>query len=167
MWSEICLCQHSVRTSTGQYCSVVLTRASESLMQLNGHNAGPRWAVSRQLCRQVHFSSLQVGRLVPFTEIFHHSKCYNSVYSLWQWLLCNVASMCHVAGNIPWFAYTLGWQSAAVQTRHPASPLMLCGSQKASEMKYEYYSSQHNSRVFVIYLFIFKSRPWAFGHLPL
>lgn len=49
--SHLCLCQHSVRTSAGQYHSVVLTRAGESLMQLNGHNAVPRWAVSRSLCR--------------------------------------------------------------------------------------------------------------------
>lgn len=99
--SHLCLCQHSVSTSAGQYHSVVLTRAGESLMQLNGHNAVPRWAVSKSLCRQVHFTSLQVGRLLPFTVIFCHHKWYNSTGllvawrwgggCLWQQLPCNVA----------------------------------------------------------------------------
>lgn len=40
------------------------------------------------------------------------------------------------AGDVPWFVYTLWWQSAAVQTHHPASPLTLYGSRKVSGMRW-------------------------------
>lgn len=109
---HLCLCQHSVRTSARQKAGVVLTRPSESLMQLNGHNAGPRWAViSRSLWGQVHFTSLQV------------SCCLQPLNGT-------------LITNIPPFVYTLWWQSAAAQRRRPASPPKLCGSRKASERKW-------------------------------
>jgi len=69
--SHLCRCQQSVRTSPGQYRSVVWTWASESLMLLNGDNAGPRWAVSKSLWAQVQFTSLQVSH-VPFNRTLRH-----------------------------------------------------------------------------------------------
>lgn len=113
------------------------------------------------LCRSVVWShSLRYSVTTNATIV--RTACGNS-YSVMQHLQQRV---CYVAGNIPWFAYTLGWQSAAVQTRHPASPLMLCGSQKASEMKYEYYSSPAHLKSISVFFFFFKIKTMGLQPSP-
>lgn len=138
-------------------------------MRLNGHKARPRCGLSADLyvdrCAPLLCRSVACSHSLGYC---HHKWC-NSAGRGWLAAAWGGVSIMRGGGGLdggctplPWFVCTLWWQSGAVRTRHPASPLMLCGSQKASEIKnINTVAAQHISDVFSF--FIFAQRPQLIG----
>lgn len=82
--------------------------------QLNGQNTGLWWAVSRSLCRQVHFTALRV----PWSDSLRRNVIRNSTMgqdSLWLWL-----------GGC-WGGHSVMWECTDGSNAHLSLPVLSDG----------------------------------------
>lgn len=82
--------------------------------RLNGQNTGPWWAVSRSLCRQVHFTALRV----PWSDSLRRNVIRNSTMgqdSLWLWL-----------GGC-WGGHSVMWECTDGSNAHLSLPVLSDG----------------------------------------